>query len=169
MSKRRLIIIAVPIVVLAIGSILMFTLSTGNKWTSSARRQWKDQAIVKVQDILQTATSPATRPIAAPVGGWDDGNVLHMKNGDWIACQSICNKQDARIADLFIGRGSDGLWYFSTFHFCVGRTVLQMGSQPDSLAQFVDAYWLRSFDGQSNMALQPTWNGEPWGDEKIRR
>jgi len=94
-----------------------------------------------------------------------------MKNGDWIACQNICSKEDSRVQDLFIGRASDGKWYYSTFHFCIGMTVLRDMEQwqPDSLAQFVDAYWLVPFDGRSDECLKATWTrAEPYGLDKVQ-
>lgn len=93
-----------------------------------------------------------------------------MKNGDWIVCQNVCAKeQNTGVKnDLFIGRGSDGKWYYSTFHFCVGKCVLQMERQPDSLAQFIDGYWLAPFDGKSDDSLKVTWDGGPYGDFKVQ-
>jgi hypothetical protein len=98
-----------------------------------------------------------------------DGSAF-MKNGDWIVCQNVCAKEQnpAVKKDLFVGRGSDGKWYYSTFHFCVGKCVLQMERQPDSLAQFVDAYWLAAFDGKSDESLKVTWNFGPYGDLKLQ-
>src|SRR2546421_512471 len=70
-----------------------------------------------------------------------------------------------QIQDLFIGQGSDGRWYYSTFHFCVQKvTLFNEGTQPDSLLQFADGYSLRPFDTHSNDCLQSTWTpGLPYG------
>jgi hypothetical protein len=113
-------------------------------------------------------TLATTRPAPA---SWVGDGVLLMKNGDWIAYEGICSKQDPRIHDLFIGRGSDGKWYYSTFHFCIRMTVLRVMEewQPDSLAQFVDAYLLVPFDGRSDECLNATWTGaEPYGLGKVQ-
>ena len=108
----------------------------------------------------------ATRGDSDP---WIGDGVLVMRNGDWIACESICRKENSRIHDLFIGRGSDGKWYYSTFHFCSGKIVLHAEEQAESLARFADAYWLVPFDGRSDDGLGATWTGgEPWGEEKLR-
>ena len=155
-------------------------LARDDRLHAKPRREWKDQAIAKVdqrakdQQALQSeidglkATFATTRP--AP-GSWVGEDVLVMKNGDWIAYENICSKEDARIHDLFIGRGSDGKWYYSTFHFCIGMTVLRHMEewQPDSLAQFADAYLLVRFDGRSNECLKATWTGaEPYGLGKVQ-
>ena len=83
-----------------------------------------------------------------------------LQNGDWIVCENICQKEDNRIHDLFIGRGSDGRWYYSTFHFCVDLMVLHVEDrQPATLAQFADGFYLTPFDGRSDDCLRQTWTG----------
>lgn len=90
-----------------------------------------------------------------------------MQNGEWMLCENICQKQDYRIQDLFIGSGSDGRWYYSTFHFCIGKEVLRMEAQPESLTQLVKGYWLVPFDGKSDDCLRATWDGSAsWGVDK---
>ena len=72
----------------------------------------------------------------------------------------------ARILDGFcIGngsyccfRGSDGKWYYSTYHFCVEMIVLRdMLDQPENLAKFRNECALREFDGHSDACLETTW------------
>jgi hypothetical protein len=142
-----------------------------------ARREWAEAAIHQIKqqtadterltaevERLRQATS-TTRPAYA---AWVGDQVLIMANGDWIACRSICIKEKQRIPDLFIGLGSDGRWYYSTFHFCIGKVNLLGQRQPKDLAAFADAYWLRPFDGQAKLALDVTWKpGAPWGDEMM--
>lgn len=143
---------------------------------SGARRQWKDQAVAKVQqrlgdkawlgsELARVKTSAAARPYE---GGWVGDELLVTKNGQWIVCQSVCSKdQDTSVGkDIFIGHGSDGNWYYSTFHFCVGKCVLQMESQPDTLTQLIDGYSLVPFDGKSDECLKVTWDGGPFGQAK---
>jgi len=50
------------------------------------------------------------------------------------------------LVDFFVARGSNARWYFSTYHFCKGMTLLKAEAQPKSLADFEKAYSLRSFD-----------------------
>lgn len=146
---------------------------------SAARRKWRDQAVARIQrrlddktwlesEVASLQSIVARRPVE---GAWVGDELLVMKNGDWIVCQNVCTKEqnNAVKKDLFIGRGSDGKWYYSTFHFCVGKCVLQIERQPESLAQFVEAYWLAPFDGRSDESLKPTWAfNEPYGDEKLQ-
>ena len=153
--------------------------ATGGRLQAEPRREWKEQAIATIerrlsdrQDLQSEIDSIAktlstTRP--AP-GSWVGQDVLVMKNGEWIAFDNICSKEDSRIHDLFIGHGSDGKWYYSTFHFCRDMTTLRVMQewQPDSLAQFARAYWLTQFDGRSNEALKTTWtSGDPYAEERL--
>ena len=178
-TKRHILILVLGVGVLA-GGVTAVVLAKGDRLHARPRREWKDQAIARIErrlndrQTLQSAidhikkASAATRP--AP-GSWVGDAVLVMKNGEWIACENICTKEDSRIQDLFIGRGSDGEWYYSTFHFCIDMTVLRHMEewQPDSLAQFIDAYWLVPFDGRSDECLKSTWTGaEPYGQEKLQ-
>ena len=85
-----------------------------------------------------------------------------MTNGEWIAYTNICRKQDFKIQDLFIGRASDGKWYYSTYHFCIDMVVLRMREdmlepRPGSVKQFADEYYLKEFDGRSDECLRKTW------------
>lgn len=175
-KRRRWIIVGGFVVAAAIAVAIVWGQS--DPLRSKARRAWRDHAITTIQRRLDDNERPASelarlRPatVTQPVqGGWVGDELLIAKNGDWILSQNVCVKEQhtAVKQDLFIGRGSDGCWYYSTFHFCVGKSVLQMERQPDSLAQFVDAYWLVPFDGKSDESPKATWAGGPYGDEKLR-
>jgi hypothetical protein len=171
--KKRLTLLTLLVFIAAAG--IYFALRPHNPFNplyAQARIDWKDHAITLIQ---KRATDPAwiasqtaalhARTATRPWANWIGDEILLMKNGDWIICQNICRKQPAHIEDLFIGLGSDGRWYYSTFHFCVHKVVLfNEGTQPDSLLQFADGYSLRPFDGHSNDALQSTWTpGLPYG------
>lgn len=173
-KRRRWIVVATALVVVVVAVVMVWARS--DPLRSTARREWRDQAVSTIQhrfdDKPWLESALATlKPRAASQpyqGGWVGDELLVMKNGDWIVCQNVCTKEQntAVKKDLFIGRGSDGKWYYSTFHFCVGKCVLQMERQPDSLAQFADGYGLAPFDGTSDESLKVTWDGGAYGDEK---
>ncbi len=174
-KRYKVLIVVVLMLILALAIAVR---ELGDPLHRTARRDWKNQAIATLSQRLRDeqwlasaknalGRGAASRPSE---GGWVGDEWVVMKNGDWIVCQNICSKQNSRIKDLFIGRGSDGKWYYSTFHFCVGKVVLRMEPQPESLARFVDAYWLAPFDGQSDGCLNSTWTGsEPWGSDKLQK
>src|SRR6476620_2125948 len=98
--------------------------------------------------------------------GWIGTNVVLMTNGEYLVYSQLCTKENPRIHDLFIARGSDGKWYYSTFHFCIGMITLRgevLGEgKRESLAEFVKAYALQEFDGQSDECLKKTWPFKGW-------
>ena len=138
-----------------------------------ARRQWKEQAVAdiardwndtgrrdrQIAEIRAKARSGSTE--MALFGRWFTTDLILMKDGQWIATRNYCRKETRRggppIDDIFIGRASDGKWYYSTYHFCVDFASLGMDSQPADLAEFVATYHLKEFDGRSNEALKTTW------------
>lgn len=131
--------------------------------SSNARRAWKDKAITEISSRTTNSAWIDTELVRLKaVGtndpddsdGWLSPQLIVMKNGDWLAYANVCQKEDRRIRDLFLGRGSDGRWYYSTYHFCKGMIVLRMENQPEDLAKFVAAYYLREFDGHSDECLE---------------
>jgi hypothetical protein len=176
MRKSRWIIALAPLLMAAVAALVVF--APTDPLRSAERREWRDQAVAKVQHRFDDKSwvdseLQKLKPRAASRrswGGWVGDELLLMKNGEWIVCQNVCGKEQKQglMKDLFIGRGSDGRWYYSTFHFCVHKCALDNEGQPASLAQFVDAYWLAPFDGKSDDSLKVTWDGGPYGDEKLQ-
>ena len=130
------------------------------------RKKWKDAAIVEINRKSNDPTwlgaelTSIKQNLAAekePEGNWFSPSLLLMKNGDWIAYTAKCSKEDWRIHDIFIGRASDGRWYYSTFHFCVRMLDLRMEQQPQDLGKFTKTFSLREFDGRSDECLKKTW------------
>lgn len=163
--KRKWIIIAASIpAVLVAGGVFVARLR------AKPRQDWKDHAIMEIarrtSDPAWIASEIATLKANAskePTDSerWLSPTLIQMTNGEWIAYSNICSKQDSRIHDIFIGRASDGKWYYSTFHFCIGLLVLkmqgEMEGQPASISKFAEEYYLRTFDGHSDDCLQKTW------------
>ena len=88
---------------------------------------------------------------------WLSDSIILTRKGEWLTYANSCQKQDGRIADIFLARGSDGHWHYSTYHFCVGMVVLRMEEQPEDLDTFAKTHFLQTFDGQSDDCLQKTW------------
>ena len=178
MTKRGLTIAGLITFAIAAGVMIWIRISVVDPLRSPARREWKNSAIAVIEQRVADSQKlkldvNLAATLAVSTSGyssrWVADDVLVMANGDWMVCQNICHKQKEKIHDLFVGRGSDGKWYYSTFHFCVHKTVLEMERRPDSLVQFVDAYWLVPFDGRSDDALKETWtSGKSYGDEKLQ-
>ena len=133
---------------------------------SSVRRAWKDRAVsmlgAGVSDSIWV--SNAMREIGADRkragsenANWLTEQTIQMRSGEWLAYTNICQKQDRRIADLFIARDGKGQWYYSTYHFCIHMLVLRADEQPSDLAEFLARYSVRSFDVHSDDCLMRTW------------
>jgi hypothetical protein len=173
LSPKRLALLLPLAILLAAGAYFATRALKGpDPLYAAPRIQWKDHAISLIQQrasdrawITAQSAHLQARTATRPFANWIGDEFLFMKNGDWIICQNICRKQDPHIEDLFIGLGSDGRWYYSTFHFCVGKvTLFGEGTQPDTLLQFVDGYSLRPFEVHSNDCLRSTWSpGLPYG------
>lgn len=150
----------------------------GSRWFGSrALRQWKEQAIARIEARLQDTNwveREAKRLVSARVDrrisdGWIGEEMLAARNGEWIVFQSVAGKEQRPGIgrDLFIGRGSDGKWYYSSFHFCIRMESLRIEEQPDTLAQLVEGHWLVSFDGKSDECFKTTRSGGAYGDAKV--
>jgi hypothetical protein len=164
LSMKKLVVIAgVCGFLIAIGAL---AIRMGDPLRSSIRRAWKEQAIAAISARVADTAWPGgelaglkRRATDDPddSDGWLSERLILMRNGDWLAYANVCRKQDGHIYDLFIGRGSDGQWYYSTYHFCVRMLVLRDEEQPKDIAGFANAYYLRNFDGHSDECLQKTW------------
>lgn len=154
---------AVLFVLIAIGTSVV---GRGDQLQSSARKSWKQK---RIAEIAARVAGPMwhsnelvrlrTRSTADPgvYESWLSDRLITAQNGEWLTYANICRKEDRRIHDLFLARGSDGKWYYSTYHFCIGVVVLRMEEQPEDLAGFAKAHFLRTFDGQSDECLKKTW------------
>jgi len=170
MKKTTLLAIAIGfalVLLVAIGLQLRFKFSNQQKFYGKPRKQWKELALADVArrgaDTVRL-TNEVGKIKAALASDeqawWSSQCLLVMRNGEWMLCTNVCNKQDSRIHDLFIGHGSDGQWYYSDFHFCIGMIGLEvLGIDPPAnLQDFAQTCSLRKFDGHSDDCLQPTWH-----------
>ena len=162
--KKKLAIIAAAGVLLAGAGRFFF--QGGDRLHTKARKEWKEKEIAGIARRVGDSRwlSAETNRLAANAAkdssdpdAWLSERLVRMNNGEWIAYASECTKKDPRIRDIFIGRGSDGKWYYSTYHFCIGMLDLRLNDQPDSLAKFAEQYSLRAFDGSSDECLNLTW------------
>jgi hypothetical protein len=173
MKRPALIVIALLLVIVAVGA---FIVELNDPLRSAARKAWAAKAIHAVErranDASWLGNESARLQAAAATrlsdGAWAGPEMLIAANGDWMVCQSVCAKDEAPAVrkDLFVGRGSDGKWYYSTFHFCKNKMVLSIESQPPDLAHLVRGYWLQPFDGSPANCLAETWTGGPYGEAK---
>ena len=156
---------AICLCAIALGIVILVGSRERSDWLDSkARRQWKDNAIVQIAKqtsepagiVKEIETMKTTPSDSEWWDTWISEDLIVMTNGQWMAYRSVCYKEEAQIADLFLGLGSDGRWYYSTFHFCVRMQNLSVLGQPKSLTEFSKKYYLREFDGHSDECLKDT-------------
>ena len=162
--KKPLAITIVSVLLLAVISAIVFLRPPSRQ--SSARRAWKEKSIADIAARIVASSWPTNEFAhlkaqstneSSEDASWFSDHIIVTRKGEWLAYANICQKQDRRIPDLFLARGSDGRWYYSTYHFCIGMIVLRMDEQPEDLTAFAKTYFLQSFDGQSDDCLQKTW------------
>jgi hypothetical protein len=133
---------------------------------SAARRAWKNDSLAQIAARADDADWRKQEQIRLSnqevhsLGSserWLSDQLILMSNGDWLIYTNVCHKQKGHIHDLFLAKGSDGQWYYSTYHFCSGMMVLREEEQSATRADFVRTYSLRPFDGHSDDCLQQTW------------
>lgn len=150
MKRRvRVIVTLLGVALMVAGGVFAYD-RTQNALHFPERRAWKDAAVVAIDG----ESSPPAKP---EDGDWMNDRVILCADGGWLIYRSQCHKQDPRIHDIFIARASDGRWYYSTFHFCIGAITLRADDQPASLQGFIAKYSLVEFDSRSDEALRRTW------------
>jgi len=146
-------------------------------WYTGARRRWKSAAL---QEIHQLASDKqwVTKELSILAGkekdegkrviaeGWLTDRMILMKSGEWLVYRSHCPKRPPHdVKDIFLAKGSNGVWYYSTCHFCVDMCALVMmqhGEQPLDLRAFAEGYHLAEFDGESDECLRETKTAPDW-------
>ena len=146
--------------------------------SQAARRHWKNEAIPAIaswagdppwraQEMMILTNRTTDGRVLAE--GWLTDKMILTGSGEWLVYMSHCSKaKPHNVKDIFLARGSDGKWYYSTFHFCVGMVGLrgEQETQPPDLKMFVHEYHLREFDGQSDECLKKTKTWPASWDEK---
>ncbi|MCH7228372.1 hypothetical protein [Haloferula sp. A504] len=150
MKALRRVVVFGCVIAGAVGLILLLN---PDQYHTPERRAAKARMIEEIADQLASSAQGSRDED----GSWWNEEIIRFSDGSWIAYRAQCHKADPKVYDLFIGRGSNGRWYYSTYHFCVGMMLLHSTEQPESLDAFVSAYALEEFDGQSDEALRPTW------------
>ena len=170
MKTRWIFISVATLALLVVGGIFWVGNDNPYRLYGRTRREWKDNAVKAIAhrttDVPKITAELArmkseTEKENHASNSWKRGFLFQMKSGEWMAFTNICGKSNFRIYDLFIGRASDGKWYYSTYHFCIGAIALRMRAdaegQPENMAQFVQEYYLKEFVGSSDECLRKTW------------
>ncbi|MEO5712322.1 MAG: hypothetical protein ABIT37_02450 [Luteolibacter sp.] len=88
---------------------------------------------------------------------WTGDHVLLMTNDEYLVYAFRHGFNNGFVDHLFLAHGSDGRWYYSTYHFCNHMVGVISDNPPGSIAEFARTYSALPFDGKSDVCLQHTW------------
>ena len=123
------------------------------------RKSWKYQALSQLATTSMTNEQVLTEIDQMKHNldfGWVHEHVLLMTNGEFLVYAFRHGFNNGFVDHLLLAHGSNGRWYYSTYHFHITE-----GSEnpPGSIAEFASRYAAREFDGKpdSDTCLQHTW------------
>ena len=148
------------VILIIVAVLVAIVASRPDQYHTAERIEWKDNAIAELSTIDPSLN---ILPVTYTHEEWFSPQGLLMKDGSWIACRAMCSKENSDIYDIFIGIGSNGKWYYSTYHFCIGLYTV-MEEQPATLNSFIEQCSLVEFDGKSDDCLLSTWPTEDVAD-----
>ena len=70
-----------------------------------------------------------------------------MENDEYLIYASRHGFNSGFVDHLFLARGSDGRWLYSTYHFCSSMVGVMNDKPPSSIAEFAKSYSARSSTG----------------------
>lgn len=180
MKRRMLKTLYVAAAMVACVVLTLALLGWFNRWQlHRARKEWKERAISEIRGyaddpawVSREVSRLRTRDPADAKGviaeGWLSDRMILMKSGEWLVYNSHCHEAPPHnVREICLAKGSDGKWYYTTCHFCVGMVALMMMQEeaaqpnfddlrPSDLAFFAKRYHLREFDGRSDECLKET-------------
>lgn len=88
---------------------------------------------------------------------WTGDHVLLMTNGMYLLYKFRHGDNMGFVPHLFLAHGSDGRWYYSSYHFCSLMATVRGDDAPGSIEEFAQRYGVNTFDGTSRVCLRVTW------------
>ncbi len=159
-SRKVIILLAIP--ALLILSLFCLRAMVHYKY-ERARTDWMVATLPQLASTSMTNAEILTEidQIKHPTPnldfGWAHEHVILMTNGEFLVYSFYHGFNTGFIDHLFLAHGSDGRWYYSTYHFCTRMIEVVGEDQPGSIAEFAKRYSVREFDGKSDVCLQHTW------------
>ena len=160
-SRKLIIWISIPVVLVG----LVFGWWSGTRYKyERARVAWKTTTLERLAGLSLTNEdmSRELEALKAARGAgehqeWAGDRVLLMTNDEYLVYAFRHGFNSGFVDHLFLAHGSDGRWYYSTYHFCNRMAGARFEDPPGSIAEFASRYAAREFDGKSDVCLQHTW------------
>ena len=125
--KKRILIgtfaVFAGVFLVLVGLNMKYRISQHQQFFGTPRKHWKESAIAAVAGRaadpvwLTNETAKIKAELARDDQAWFSRGLLLMRDGEWLIGTNICSKEDARIHDLFIGRGQMASGIIRTFIF----------------------------------------------------
>jgi len=106
---------------------------------------------------IRTEIDQIKRPTLNLNFGWAHDHVILMTNGEYLVYEFWHGFNSGAVDHLFLARGTNGKWYYSTYHFCSHMTGISGEDPAGSISEFAKRYSVREFDGKSDECLKHTW------------
>lgn len=160
-SRKLIIWISIPVIL--VGLVFGWRSVMRYKY-QRARTAWKTTALERLAELSLTneVVSRELETLKASRGAgerqdWTGEHVLVMTNNEYLVYASRHGFNSGFIDHLFLAHGSDGRWYYSTYHFCNSMVGVISDEPPGSIAEFASRYAAREFDGKADVCLEHTW------------
>jgi hypothetical protein len=161
MSVRKIIIIgSVPLVIIAlvVGGRAMVQYKYRHdrgQWKTAALRRLAGTSISNEQ--VRTELDQIRNPTPNLNFGWAHEHTILMTNGEYLVYAWWHGANSGFVDHLFLAHGTDGKWYYSTYHFCNQMAGILGDDPAGSIREFAARYSVREFDGKSDECLRHTW------------
>lgn len=157
-AKAFWVLVALGLLAIPVGVFYVWKFNQNRK-----RAEWKTATLPALASLSLTNYAIAMEYYKLKSGlkagetEWIGDKVLVMTNGQYLIYASRHGREGGIINHLFLARGSDDEWLYSTYHFCNSMVGARGDDPPGSINEFVARYSCRFFDGRSDVCLEHTW------------
>ncbi len=159
-SRNMVIFGSVPLLIVA---LVVGCRAAAQYKSQRARERWKTATLYQLaqtsitNEHILTELDQIRHPTPDLNFGWGHEHVIPMANGEYLVYAFWHGFNNGAVDHLFLAHGTDGKWYYSTYHFCSQMVGLAGDDPAGSISEFAKTYSLREFDGKSDECLKHTW------------
>lgn len=160
-SRKLIIWISIPLILA--GCVFGWWQITLQKY-QRARAAWKTTTLDQLaglsltnEDVSRELNTLKDNRGVGEYQEWISERILLMTNDEFLVYASRHGFNNGALDHLFLAHGSNGRWYYSTYHFCNSMVGVRIDGPPGSITEFSSRYAVREFDGKSDVCLEHTW------------
>jgi hypothetical protein len=159
-TRKVAIFASVPLLIVAVwfawGAAVQYKFQRAREnWKNATLRKLAETSITNEQ--IRVELDQIRNPTPNLNFGWAHDQVILMTNGQYLVYAFWHGFNSGAVDHLFLAHGTDGKWYYSTYHFCSQMAGILGDDPAGSIGEFVSRYSLREFDGKSDECLKHTW------------